>query len=311
MNLLSNAWDVAQLVIQLFLLMSVGILCDKCKWINADGAKQMTNVLLKVVTFCIIVNSFVSVEYSKEKLMHLLAGAVACTVCTLVGLCLAAPVFCKTPADQRAVLRFGTMFSNCGFMSLPLVSAILGVDGVFVVSIFVALFQVLCWTVGVKIYGHFDSKRAIKQIFLNPGTISVLFGLPLFFLQVKFPSLIMEPMGMLCDLNTPVAMIVTGFYLSKMTLKLQKGDGLLFLGASLRLVIVPMITLGILYLLGIRGNLLVACMIPSCAPSASNTSLFAVMFGGNEIYASRFVSISTILSVITMPFIVALAQLTV
>ena len=306
---MKNVWDVAQLVIQLFILMGVGVLCGKCKWMNTEGAKQMTNILLKVVTFCVIVNSFVSTDYSTEKAIHLLVGAVSCAICTGVGLLILLPFFRKTQKDQKSVLRFGVLFSNCGFMSLPLVSAILGTDGVFVVSIYVAVFQALCWTVGVKIYNHFDSKRAIQQILLNPGVISVLVGLPLFFFKIKFPTIVMEPMGMLCDLNTPVAMIVTGYHLSNMAIKPQKGDLNLIVGSVLRLLVIPLISFGILYLLNIRGLLLVACIVPICAPSASNTSLFAVMFGGNEGYASRFVSICTVLSIFTMPVMIAVTQM--
>ena len=105
--LLKNAWDVAQLVIQLFLLMGVGVLCGKCKWMNTDGAKQMTNILLKVVTFCVIVNSFVSTDFSTEKAMHLLVGAATCAICTIVGLVVLLPFFRKTAKDQQSVLRFG------------------------------------------------------------------------------------------------------------------------------------------------------------------------------------------------------------
>ncbi len=309
MNLWSGVWEISQLVGQMFILMGVGVVCGKCKWMDTIGAKQMTNILLKVVTFCVIVKSFIVTDYSTEKAVHLLVGAASCAICTAVGLLIVLPLFKKTPADQKNVLRFGVLFSNCGFMSLPLVSAILGDNGVFVVSIFVALFQCLCWTLGVKIYDSFDPKKAVKQVIFNPGVISVMFGLPLFFVTIDFPSIIMEPMVMLCDLNTPLAMIVTGYHLSKMALKIQKGDGNILFASGLRLVVVPLITFGVLYLLGIRGLLLVACMVPVCAPCASNTSLFAVMFGGNEVYASRFVSISTILSILTMPFIIALAQL--
>jgi predicted permease len=115
---------------------------------------------------------------------------------------------------------------------------------------------------------------------------------------------------MLADLNTPVAMVVTGYYLSKMTLKIQKGDDCLLLAAFLRLVVIPLCTFGVLYLLGLRGFLLTTCMVPVCAPTASNTSLFAVMFGGDQVYASRLVSICTLLSIFTMPLIIALAQTT-
>jgi predicted permease len=310
LQLLDNVLNVMQLVLQLFLLMGIGVVCGKCKWVDDVGAKQMTNLLLKVVTFCVIVESFLSVEYSIQKLKYLLVGAGACVVCTFVGLLVLMPFFKNKEATKQSVLRFGVIFSNCGFMSLPLVSALLGSQGVFVVSIYVAVFQCFCWTLGVKIYGRFDVKN-LKKIIFNPGVISVLVGLPLFLLKVKCPTVLLSPLGMLADLNTPVAMVVTGYYLSKMTLKIQKGDGAVFLAASLRLIVIPLLTFGVLYLLGLRGFLLVTCMVPICAPSASNTSLFAVMFGGDEVYASRLVSICTLLSILTMPLIIALAQTTV
>ncbi len=310
MEIWQNAVSVISLVFQLFLLMGIGILCSKCGWIDGIGTKQMTNVLLKVVTFCIIVESFLSVEYSKEKVMHLLGAAVAYLICTGVTLVVLLPFFRKTDQEKQPILRYGVLFSNCGFMSLPLVSALLGAEGVFIVSMYVAMFQIATWTLGVKVYGSFDSSKALKQILLNPGVISVLVGLPLFFFHLELPEILTAPMGMLADLNTPMAMIVTGFYLSKMAMKIQKGDGAIIMASVLRLIVIPLMVIGLLYLIGIRGFLLVACTVPICAPSASNTSLFAVIFHKDQVYASRMMSICTLLSIITMPFVIALAQTT-
>lgn len=309
-NLLPNILEVAKQVLQLFILMGVGVLCGRAKWFSVDGAKQMTSILLKPVLFCIIVESFVSVEFTKETAGYLLTGVVACIVCTIIGGVIASLTFHKAPSSMEAVLKFGTVFSNCGFMSLPLVDALLGSVGVFVVSIYVGVFQCLCWTYGVAIYHYFDKKKAIKQIFCNPGIISITVGLILFFAKVKLPDIVMQPVEMLADLNTPLAMLVTGFYLSKMKVRLQKGDGQIMLSTLLRLVVIPLLTMGVLYCMKIRGFLLVACMVPICAPAASNTSLFAVMFDQDEVYASRLISVCTFLSIFTMPVIVAIAQLT-
>lgn len=311
MQLWDNVANVATQVLQLFLLMGAGVLCGKAKWLNEPGAKQMTNILVKLITFCVIVESFLTVEFSKEKLLQMGIAVLACLLCTLIGGIFSSLLFRKSETSMQSVLKFGTVFSNCGFMSLPLVSALLGQDGVFIVSIYVGVFQCLCWTYGVGIYHYFDKSKAVKQIFMNPGIIGILVGLPLFLLRFSCPSVILEPMHMLSNMNTPTAMLVTGFYLGKMTLKLQKGDGYIFTGILLRLLVIPFMVLGILYAFGVRGFVLVACMVPVCAPSASNTSLFAVLFGQDEVYASRMVSLCTLFSIITMPLVVAVAQLTV
>lgn len=301
---------VARQVIQLFILMGAGVLCGKIKWLDDGGAKQITAILTKLITFCVIVESFISVEFSMEKIEYMAVATGTCFLCTAIGGLAATLCFHNKKLAGRSVLQFGTVFSNCGFVSLPLVSALLGTEGVFVVSVFVAVFHGLCWTYGVSIYHQSKRSNILKKLIVNPGVISVLVGLPLFFLRIPCPSIITEPMHMLSNLNTPLAMLVTGYYLSKMTLKVQKGDGRILLASFLRLLVVPMTVMGILYALGLRGFLLIACMVPVCAPSASNTSLFAVMFGEDEIYASRMISICTFCSVLTMPLILALAQMT-
>ncbi len=310
MQLWENVLEVAKQVLQLFLLMGAGVLCGKVQWLHEVGAKQMTNILVKLITFCVIVESFATVAFSTEKLKQMAITVGACLLCTLIGGICSAVLFRKSKKSFQSVLKFGTVFSNCGFMSLPLVSAILGAEGVFIVSIYVGVFQCLCWTYGVGIYHYFDKSKAVKQIVMNPGIIGIVVGLPIFIFKLSCPSLILQPIQMLADMNTPMAMLVTGFYLGKMTLKLQKGDGYIFLGIVFRLLIIPFSVLGILYAFGVRGFLLVACMIPICAPTASNTSLFAVLFGQDEVYASRMVSLCTLFSIITMPLVVAVAQLT-
>ncbi len=305
----SYVGSVAVLIFQLLLLMGVGLVCGKIRWLEDAGVKQITNLLFYVVVFCVIVESFLTVPFSPEKLGYMGAAAAACGATSLLGGLAAACLFRKQPPSRRAVYRFGTVFSNCGFMALPLVDALLGAEGVFVVSIYVAVFQIIMWTYGVSLYGYFDRKNALRQVLTNPGVLSVAVGLPLFLLRVSCPAVLLAPVSMLADLNTPVAMIVTGYYLGQTALRLQKGDGLILLVSLLRLVVIPLLLLGAMVAAGLRGFLLVACITPACAPSASNTSLFAVKFGADSVCASRLVSVCMVLSVITMPAIIALAQI--
>lgn len=308
--MLSNVANVAIQVVELFILMGAGVLCGRVHWLDDIGAKQMTAILFKLVTFCVIVESFLTVSFSYEKLNYMAAAAGACFICTVIGALFTLIFFRKEEDKQKTVLKFGTVFSNSGFMSLPLVSALLGAEGVFVVSIYVAVFQCLIWTYGVGIYHYFDRTKVMRQIMANPGIISVIVGLPLFLLQITCPKLLLEPIGMLADLNTPIAMLITGYYLSKMTFRLQPGDGQILLATLLRLVCIPILVFGVLYGIGLRGFLLTACIIPVCAPTASNTSLFAVLFHADEVYASRLVSLCTLCSIVTMPVLIALAQST-
>ena len=124
-------------------------------------------------------------------------------------------------------------------------------------------------------------------------------------LSLKLPQVISEPIGYLAALNTPLPMIVIGYHLASAGFNI-KGAGT-YAAIFVRLIISPLIMLGGLYLCGIRGTILVACVIAASAPCAAATTMFAEKFGGDTTLSAACVSITTLLSVITMPLIVALA----
>lgn len=308
-GILVNAWMVAQQVIVLFILMGVGFFCSKIGLINESGSKQLTNILFNIVTICVIVESFLSIDFSLERLSDMGIMALCCVLSVGLGALIVFPLFKKTEPSKRSVLRFATIFSNCGFMSLPLAHSVLGDEGVFLVSIFMAVFQVFIWTFGISIFNR-GEKIQLKKIFFNPGVVGVVIGLPLFLLKVKLPMVVMTPIGYLADLNTPLAMLIMGYCISQTKLIPQKEDIKILVCSAIRLIIVPGVLFVFFYfVLNIRGVLLCACMIPTAAPSAANTAVFANMLNHDVVLSSRAVSICTLFSIITLPIITALAQI--
>ncbi|MBR2151679.1 MAG: AEC family transporter [Clostridia bacterium] len=308
MNILSNIIDVSSQVLILFSLMMVGLVFGKLKIFTDDGIKQLTKLLFTVVTVCIIIHSFVSVEFSSKRLNEMLYMFLTCLIATTLGFVFTLPLYRKTTVARRSALKFASVFSNCGFMAIPLAQGLFGEEGVFLVSIFMCTFQILIWTLGIYIINQGKGGISVKKIFLNPGVIGIVIGIALFFLRIKLPYIIASPVGFMADLNTPLAMVITGYYLKNLKLKLDKEDIYVGICCLLRLAVIPLLTFGIMYLIGLRGTLLCCAVLPAAAPSASNTTLFSVMFGGDGDYASRVVSVTTLLSLFTIPLIMALVQ---
>ncbi len=299
---LTSLSEVSTQVAILFVMMITGFVFGKTKRITDVGIKQMTTVLLWLVTPCVIINSFAKMQFSYDRLYDMLWVALCAILAHFVGFIFGLPLFKSQPDASRRVLRFGTVFSNCGFMSIPLVSALFGENGVFFCSVFVVVFNILSWTLGVHIYGQ---RLNLKKAFLNPGVIGFVIALPLFLLSVTLPELISQPIYYFSQLNSPLAMLVTGAILAGVSLRVTKSDVSILFVCFLRLLLVPAVTVGLLTLLDMPRELLLICMIPASAPTASNTSLFAVLFGSDTKTASRLVAVSTVLSIITMPLIFA------
>lgn len=291
----------------ILILIAVGYVVTKCRWFTERGAAEVTSLLIKIVTPCLIVNSFLGSNEGlkvSEMLLALVVSALA------IGLALVISLFTfrkETPQRQK-VLRFSIIFSNAGFMGIPLVESIVGGKGVIYGSFFVVAFNVICWTYGYSMMSG-GAKLNLRTVLLNPGIVGLLFGLPIYFFKLQLPALITEPVSFLSNLNTPLAMLVIGSYIARVDLHSFISDMAVYKMAALRLLAAPAVYLALLLLIKPEPDLLVSSVIQASAPAAANAVLFAVEYHQDSELASKCVAVSTVLSIITIPLFTILAQL--
>lgn len=289
----------------MLILIIAGFLVTRAGWLTEKGAAEITTLLVKLVTPCLIVNSLLGAGSLAvgEMLLAAAVSALAIVLAILISLCF----FRKEPLPRRKVLRFAAIFSNAGFMGLPLVEGIVGERGVVFGSFFIAVFNLICWTYGYAMMS--GGKINIKTALLNPGIIGLAVGLPVYFLKLRLPAVITEPVAFLSDLNTPLAMLVIGSFVAKVDARSFLSDLSVYKMSFLRLIVCPGVYLLVLFFLRPQADLLVSSVIQASAPVAANTALFAVEYGGDSELASKSVAVSTVLSILTIPLMTLLAQL--
>ncbi len=304
---LSYAGTVGIQVLILFLMISVGFTITKTKLLNADGAAQFTNLLLYIVTPCVIISSFESMEFSSKTINELLIAA-GCAIFThIIGFVIGFALFGRNDTKVRSPLICTCALSNCGFMGIPMAAALLGSQGVFLASVYIAVFNIFSWTVG---YGLFTGgKLNLKKALINPGVIGTLIGLLIFFLKLNLPYPITSAVNYIAGVNSPLAMAVIGYYLASAPLKFEKGDEKMFLAMAMRLIAIPLICFGTFKLIGINGNLIFACIIPATAPCAAMVMMFSAKFDADTKLSSKGLSYSHLFSVVTMPLLLTLCQM--
>ncbi len=305
--MLSSFLTVGEQVLILFVLIAIGFVCGKTKLINESGSKVMADVVLYFVTPCVIINAFQR-EFDVTMLIKLIVSAV-CSAAILGFSVLVAQLLFKTQERHRAcIFKFATVFSNCGYMSLPLQQALLGDEGVFYGATFVAMFNIFVWSYGIITMKGKDDKASGIKILINPGIIGTLIGVVLFLCSIELPSVIAQPISYMAALNSPVPMLIIGYYLSKANLKKAFTDAWSYVSMGLRLVILPLLTLVVLLICGIKGALLVSLTISVSSPVAAITTMMSAKYGHDTELSVSIVSASTLLSLATMPLIVGLSQ---
>ncbi len=303
---LDNFILIAQQVLVLFILIAVGFACGKAGMLTEHASKKMTDVVLYIVTPCVMVNAFQR-EFSVELLGQVFLAAGIAALILALSIVLVKLVFHDKNVARKKVLQFAVVFSNCGFMSLPLQKALLGDDGQFFGSIFVAIFNVFCWTYGLVDMSGDRKQLSLKKIVLNPGIIGVVAALILFVCRVQLPVFAAEPVRHLANLNTPLPMLIIGYYLSKADFKKAFTDAGAYVAMAIRLAVIPLAVLFGMAPFGLDRNMVIAFVIACSAPTAATTTMFAAKFDRDVALSVNIVTASTVFSIITMPAVVSLA----
>ncbi|MBR4702470.1 MAG: AEC family transporter [Oscillospiraceae bacterium] len=293
-------------VLVLFIILAAGFCCRKLRLLAEEAVKGLTNLMLYLITPCMMLKAFQQ-PYDPGLLRGFLisAGAAAGFYGLEIGL---AKLLLRDKNDaRRRVEHFGAVFPNCGYMALPLLQSLWGSEAVLYGAAFNAAHTVFLWTYGLSLMSSGKEKISLRKALVNPGTVSVVLGLVLFFGSVKLPALLATPIDYLAALNAPVPMLIIGFYLAALDPKAVLRSGGEFLMLALRLLIVPALAMGALWLCGVRGVLLITNVVCLAAPVATMCTMFATKYDVDPTLSAGMVAASTVLSILTMTLVVGFA----
>ncbi len=293
----------------LMLMIAVGFIAAKAGIMTEAGAACCTDIALIIATPCVIIKSLMR-KFDAAVMKSLLLAVALTLLVQVLMITLGTLLLRSKDLKRQRTLRFGSIFANCGFMSLPLQEVMLGADGTLYGSAYVIMFNLVVWSYGVYLIS--GDKRYIqpKKLFVNPGIAGLLIGLIIFVFSVPVPQVLSSTVNYLAAIYTPLPMLIIGYHLSKTNVLKAFKDFQCIIAVLLRLIVYPLVSLGVLYLFGIRGTLLVSAIISLSAPVAAVTTMFSSKFGGGDTALSvDMVSLSTVLSIITMPAVITLAQI--
>lgn len=321
---MENLATVARQVAILFVLMGFGAAMRKARFFRDNAIDGIVNVLILVVTPCLIVDVFQR-PFDPSKLKGLWCAFALAVLIHVVLIVLSRFVVRHRDENVRRPLRLAAVFSNAGFMGIPLEQAILGDAGVFYGVVYIVVFNLFMWSWGYHLMKSEECKvkskaEGSRKVFhfslftlhsvLNPGTVGLALGAPLFFLSVKLPEVIGVPIHHMANLNTPLAMIVIGYALAGAEFGKVLRTGAVYVATAVRLVACPLLAIAALYPFrdALDRNMMLAMVIAASAPVAAMVSMFATKYGRDVDVSVAVVSGTTLLSILTMPVVIALAM---
>lgn len=298
---------VFQTMLKLFLLLILGFVLFKCHIFDEYTNKKISALIVNVASPMLIISSIAGVEGSNKSIVFLMIGAGILMYIDFIILGKIINRIFPFPKKDWPVYECMVVFANTGFMGYPVLLDVFGQEAVFYASLihmafnfFVYTYAIMCLTKG----DDSEFKLNFKQL-LTPGIILIFVGIFIYLFDIQLPSVLMDTINSVGSLTAPLSMMMIGSSLAVYPIKDSFTDWRSYVFAFVRLMIVPFVTMLICRLIHIDPYYANITIITNAMPVGSMVLMLATQYNANVKIVTRNIVVSTLLSVITIPIVVA------
>lgn len=288
--------------LMLCLFIISGYIMRKTKIVSETSAQTISSMLLNF--FVPILMIFIITRYlTVENLMAGYPILLISFAVILISYAVALPVsklITKDPAKRNVVI-FALVYSNFGFMGIPVIEAVYGNQEFLLLTLYTIPYYVTVNVIGD--YMIRPDKKLNLKILLSPVNFSIIIGFAIVLLRIPLGDFIPKWMEMVYNCVTPVSMILAGMVLGGRRFSEMFSSPAVYVVSALRLVAAPLLLMGALYFCGLRGPTLGIPVLIMGMPVAVNGVMLAESLKGDAFTAAQNAFISTFLSLITIPIL--------
>ena len=306
-------WIMLKNVIVFVALAVPGFILVKSKMLTQAQSGALSKLLMYVgMPFLILTNIVAKITFNKELLLMMGVVALIGGVYTFATFFLSKPITAMEKEEKtKGMMRFCSVFSNNGFLGIPLAMAVFGAGSkeLMVVIILNIITNILMYTLGIYLVSGDKKAISFKKAFLNPVLIAFIIGVGLNLLKVKsYVPEVVDYSAHFSNLVTPISMIILGMKLGTVKFTALFKSWKMYYVAALKLVVFPLIIVAIAFLVKMVWSVIdmavvLGIFIAFATPTAGLASTFSDNYDGDTESAVVFTLGTTVLSVLTIPLI--------
>lgn len=287
------------------IILVLGFILGKAKLIDVKANRCIVNLLLTVFMPASLFVAFPN-EFDDKTSDLFFKGLIAGVIVMLALVASSRVIFNKKiyKGELRFESQFAFIFNNATFLGYPIISSVFEEKGIIPYCGFIIAFNIALFSYGVYLFERKITPKLILSVLKNPNIIAVVAGMIIFLTPITLPNFITGAAQTTGNATTALSIICIGFMLSHANFKKLIKKWRLALTAIIQLIIGPVLTYYLLRLFQFPDEVVIVCTIIQTLPTATSLGLFAAKYGGNDIEASELVTISTVLSLGSMPLMV-------
>jgi predicted permease len=290
-------------IVPIFIVMSLGFLVSKYFTLDlASLSKINFYIFIPVFMFySLLIFKPGDREIAMTILFNLLLAVV--TFLAMVGI----TRYLKFQANLAAAATLSAMIFNSANYGIPVVQLAYQGEGVAIQVITITAMNVLTYTLGVFIVGGWSEwKKGIITILKLPILYALGLALIIRGMNIDLPDALMTPLKWVADAMAPIALLTLGAQLGRSGISLYHPREL-WITIAVRLLLCPLLALGLIYAMGFHGLLARVLFVSSSFPTAVATVLFGIEYDKEPTFSADVVFITTLLSAITVTGAISLS----
>lgn len=280
------------------LLVILGMFLGKKEILGGDTSRHLSWMVVNVTNPCTIISCVLSNDIAVSHSDFLLGFF--CSLLFFVALMIAGrflPILFPVAKDERKFYNLMIMYTNMGFIGIPLANAILSPEAMIYIVLLNILFCVFFYTQGISLIG--GSRFRVKKL-ISPGTIFPLIALILFWFGIKLPTVLTNTITYIANATVFLSMILLGASLSPASIRAGVRRKGLWVYVLVRMLAFPVGVYFLMKAFRLPIEMIRAFCLMSMMPAANMPLIQAEAVGESTEVLSEGIVVTTLLCFFTV-----------
>lgn len=306
-------WFVVGQIVAVSVPIALGWCLNKLGILDEKLDAGLSRLVLTAALPCSIVASIdgnADLPDAGTLVVLMLATALTYVASVAVGFALTAAL--RAPRDEAPSYRFSIAFGNCGFIGLPVLSAILGEEALLYAAIALIPANIALFTVGQLLFargGDVPLRRRVRTMLASlktPTFFASVLVLLLALLGTTDLGVAGDSLAIIGQAATPLALLVTGSSIARYRPLEMLGNARAYFATAGRLLVVPVVNLLVLQAVPLSPFLRAVLVLDNAMPVATVGVLFCLRAGADAKPMAQVTFLSVVGSILSIPAVTML-----
>lgn len=303
-----NIFVAMQQMLVLLVMIIIGYLVFRIGWLDDNACSRMSKIVVNVLNPCLMVYGVLGKNARLDgSMLGQTLLLVAVYFCVLVLLSGPVASFLHVKKEHYNLYKLMLIFSNVGFMGIPVISSIYGKESILLIAFYNLGYNILLYTYGIYLAGKDGQAAAGSGVqwkkLINTGVISCVAAVVIFATGVVMPESVCTFFNYVGNAAVPLSMILIGASVAQGGKKEFFLDKKMYAFMAVKMLAIPIMAALLLRLLPWPAMVEGVFILMLAMPVGSIVVMLAAEGGNDAIECTKGSILTTLVSVLTIPVV--------